>query len=49
MGVGRIAILIAMTALIELATWLKVHGGVNRQDGSGKEVFHIAWYEPAYF
>ena len=38
-GVGQIAIFIAITALIGLATWLKVHRGVNRQDGSGKEVF----------
>ena len=43
-GVGQIAIFIAITALIGLATWLKVHRGVNRQDGSGKEVFHFAWY-----
>ena len=38
-GLGQIAVFIAITVLIGIATWLKVHGPANTHDGSGKDVF----------
>lgn len=37
--IGQIAIFVAITMLIGLATWSKVRSGVNEHDGSGKDVF----------
>ena len=38
-NIGQIAIFVAITVLIGLATWVKVRSGVSKHDGSGKDVF----------
>ena len=38
-GAGQVAIFIAITVMIGVATWLKVRSGPSEHDGSGKDVF----------